>query len=52
MITQTIYEPISKGLIRLIKPRENSKGIMIQVKLDNNGFECFIPKEQLEELLK
>ena len=52
MNTLNIYDFASKGRIRMVKPRKNSKFIEVFVDVDNYGFEVNIPKEQLEELLK
>jgi hypothetical protein len=50
--TLNIYDAESKGKIRIINPRKNSKVLNIEVKLDNYGFNITILKESMEEILK
>lgn len=52
MNTLNIYDQASKGRIQMVKSRKNSKFIKVSVDADNYGFLVYIPKEQLEELLK
>ena len=52
MKTLNIHDFASKGRIRMVKPRKNSKFIKVSVDVDSYGFIVEIPKEQLEELLK
>jgi hypothetical protein len=51
MNTLNIYDQETKGSIKMVKRRKNSKFIKVSVDVDNYGFLVEIPKEQLEELL-
>ena len=52
MNTLNIYDQETKGSIKMVKKRKNSKYIGVCVNIDHYGFIVEIPKEQLEELLK
>ena len=52
MNTLNIIDQASKGRIKMIKPRKNSKFIKVSIDVDNYGFLVEIPKEDLERLLK
>ena len=50
--TLTIHEPKTKGTLKLIKDRNNSKAIKFSVEIDNEGFNGFIFIKDLKELIK